>query len=108
MINPNCDLRKLTPQTSLAICLCHEVYGHYLKECAITSVCDGKHGQGSIHGSGSAFDVRIKNLDGNSGDISKMDVEIASHIVADLKHVLGPQFDVVLESDHIHIEYDPK
>jgi hypothetical protein len=26
----------------------------------------------------------------------------------DLKQALGGQFDVVLEKDHIHVEFDPK
>jgi hypothetical protein len=54
-----------------------------------------------------AFDVRIKNLDGNEKDISKEDVHIASYIVNDLKESLGVQYDVVLEPNHIHIEFDP-
>jgi hypothetical protein len=25
-----------------------------------------------------------------------------------IKELLGPDYDVVIENDHIHIEYDPK
>lgn len=28
--------------------------------------------------------------------------------MAMFKYMLGPNYDVVLEKDHIHIEYDPK
>jgi hypothetical protein len=31
-----------------------------------------------------------------------------SAVTRDLKAILGPAYDVVLESDHIHLEYDAK
>lgn len=76
----------------------------------ITSGSEGKKGDGvhknsSLHypenspsGKGRAIDVR--DFDESAGDIQK------SHDA--LEHVLGSDYDVVIESTHIHIEYQPK
>lgn len=64
----------------------------------ITSAIDGKHSRGSKHYSGNAFDVRTFEL-------SDADREKARSMMADR---MGEDFDVVLESDHIHVEFDPK
>jgi len=108
MILKNCDLRKMSTHIGLAISLTERIYAHYNREMVITSVCDGTHGVGSLHASGNAFDVRIKNLDGDDTNITDNDQHLAAQIVEDLRHELGAQFDVVLEKDHIHVEYDPK
>lgn len=61
---------------------------------------DGVHGKGSKHYSGEAFDCRTRNIPGDH----RAKVEIFHTI----KRVLGKDFDVILEKDHIHVEYDPK
>ena len=62
----------------------------------ITSVRDGVHMPGSFHYSGLAFDIRIFDLRG-----------VLAHVVADrLREALGSLFTVVLEQDHIHVEFD--
>lgn len=65
------------------------------KELVITSLRDGKHKTGSKHYSGEAADLRIHYL-------PRPDIwsnELAAKV--------GPDFDVLLEGDHIHVEYDP-
>lgn len=70
----------------------------------VTSGRDGEHSEGSLHYGipgdfrERAFDIRIKDLNA---------VE-AKQAQAALDILLGPCFDVVLEADHIHIEYQPK
>ena len=66
------------------------------REMVITSLADGTHGVGSLHYVGYAADLRIWNID---------DIEIFAD---GLSTELGSEFDVVLETDHIHIEYQPK
>jgi len=44
-------------------------------------------------------------------DLRRWDLDAAgktSQAVSMLKSQLGSDYDVVLESDHIHVEYDPK
>jgi hypothetical protein len=68
-------------------------------EFVVTSVNDGKHRQGSLHYEGLAFDIRTWALK------TAADKE---HALRELKRALGPDYDVILEADHIHIEFDPK
>lgn len=51
----------------------------------------------SKHTTGNAFDMRIWRL-----------TSYEKHVFLQLlRSRLGPQYDVVLEQDHIHVEYDP-
>ena len=76
---------------------CEAVYKKYGAELVITSAKDGKHGPKSLHYEGLALDLRSRDLAGRQ-----------VFVVMDLKNALGPDYDVVLEADHIHVEYDPK
>jgi len=67
-------------------------------ELVITSGTDGVHMQGSKHYEGLAVDIRSRTIR----------AENLSRFIVNLKDALGVDFDVVLENDHIHIEYDPK
>jgi hypothetical protein len=66
-------------------------------ELTITSGTDGKHMPGSKHYTGEALDIRTSNLTRTNRE----------RVLVALKGRLGPQYDVVLEKDHIHVEYDP-
>lgn len=66
----------------------------------ITSANDSKHMAGSKHYANEAFDFRIHNVLGGKVAVDKW--------VSDIKGMLGRKYDVVLEIDHIHVEYDPK
>jgi hypothetical protein len=67
----------------------------------ITSAADSEHMEGSLHFRNHAYDIRIKNIIG--------DVQYEARLWAERMQVaLGDDYDVVLEKDHIHVEYDPK
>lgn len=68
-------------------------------EYCITSVTDGKHGPNSLHYKGLAFDLRSRHL---------KEVANVNMIARDIRAELGRNYDVVVEKDHIHVEYDPK
>ncbi len=57
-----------------------------------------KHMEGSLHESGLAADLRTRDII----------PEMVPSLVANLRRELGPEWDVVLEKTHIHIEYDPR
>lgn len=94
------DLLGLQPQTTFAIMVAWSCYQavHKDGECVVTSCADGKHSKGSRHYVGLAFDLRIRGLP------STEQATLAEMI----KECLTNQYDVVLESDHIHVEYDPE
>lgn len=101
MIKLGVDLRGLAPQMAVAFTIACAVYQKNTGNpyaCVITSGSDGKHGPNSLHYQGKALDLRINTIM----------PEIRQTVVKELKWALGEQFDVVLESDHIHVEFDPK
>lgn len=98
MIKTGVDLRGLQPQMVLAYVLIREVYGRHGYTCTITSGSDGKHGPESLHYKGCALDIRTRDVLPDTLGV----------MVLEIKQALGGQFDVVLEKDHLHVEFDPK
>ena len=97
------DLSKLNPVMWRAGVVMEDLCSKYKREAVITSGVDGKHGVGSLHGKGKALDFRTFHLPGGYLGLAAQDVYARAR--AELK----PRgFDVILEKDHIHIEFDPK
>ncbi len=71
------------------------------QEPVITSGNDGTHMQGSLHYRNLAIDLRLPS---KYNGLSAADM-IVHNKLADL---LAPDYDVILEETHIHVEYDPK
>tara|TARA_B100000949_G_C14255921_1_gene440445 strand:+ start:648 stop:995 length:348 start_codon:yes stop_codon:yes gene_type:complete len=71
----------------------------------VTSGNDSKHSVGSLHYINCAVDARIKYWP-NGVEVYLTDNE-QGQIKTDLDKVLGPDWDIVIESTHIHIEWDP-
>lgn len=71
---------------------------HGAAELVITSANDGKHKSGSLHYQGCALDFRIYNLP----------KRLWATVTRELQEALGDDlYDVVLEKDHVHCEFDP-
>ena len=64
----------------------------------VTSGNDKVHMRGSRHFSDEALDFRTKHLQ----------PEDRKRLRDEVKRRLGRDFDAVLESDHLHVEHDPK
>lgn len=64
------------------------------KELVVTSTYEGTHSAGSLHYAHLAIDIQ-KNTR-------------VKQTIAALKIKLGVKYDVIEETSHIHIEYDPK
>jgi hypothetical protein len=92
------DLSNLQPQMVVALLVVEGVFGHFGYEAIITSGRDGKHRAGSLHYLGRALDFRTRHV------ISHHKTQIVDSLAARL----GPDYDVVLEETHLHVEYDPK
>lgn len=91
-------INGLTPEMGMGVQIIASIFAAHNKNAVITSVADGKHSRGSKHYSGNAVDWRTRHLLTSERD----------KITLDCKASLGDDFDVVLESDHLHVEYDPK
>src|SRR5688572_28653755 len=77
-----------------AAVVAERVWANYGAELVITSANDGKHGDKTLHHKGLALDLRTWNLNGRH-----------MQAAADLRKELGDGYDVVVESDHVHLEY---
>jgi cellobiose phosphorylase len=71
-----------------------DVYQEFGEEPVITSANDGKHMIGSKHYVGKALDFRTRYFDDKTIDL----------VVAELKLVLGSDYDIIKEYLHKHIE----
>lgn len=92
-------LTGIKPEIVLAASIMDQVYSQYhIQDCVITSALDGVHKKGSKHYTGDALDFRTRHMPKN----------IAILIVGVVQQRLGNDYDVILESNHIHCEYDPK
>jgi hypothetical protein len=61
----------------------------------VTSGCEGEHAAGSSHYRGKAWDLRIRDFPGN-----------VETWVERIRRALGDRYFVLLESDHIHIQWN--
>lgn len=91
------SLRKLQPQMALALPIVAAMYAKYGYDTTITSGDDGQHSNVSLHYDGLALDFRTRNC--SPADLGPITAELRAAM---------PGYDVVRESTHIHIEYDPK
>ena len=94
-LKPNVKLQGIRPELLVGMMVAVSVFDIHGYDMVVTSVTDGKHSRASLHYVGQAFDVRLPGENGR-----KVSDEIRESLIDD--------FDVVLESDHIHIEYQPK
>lgn len=104
----------LRPEILLAVVVAREVWTQHGAELVITSGIEAKHETASFHYLGLAVDLR--SHDPATGQTvftasfaSTSDPAVAASVIAsELKAALGPDYDVVLEGDHIHVEFQPK
>lgn len=88
----------IRPELLLGVMVAAGVYSERGYECVVTSLVDGKHSQTSLHYAGCASDLRTYHVP--EGD--------RAEIVAEIKQRLGKHYDVLLEDDHIHLEFQPR
>lgn len=89
----------LDPKLMMALIIADQVYNdHGIEDCVLTSGTDSKHSDHSHHYKGLAIDIRTSNVE----------VAMRAPIVAVIQKHLGNEYQVILENDHIHVEFDPK
>lgn len=85
----------MRPEIALAIQIADGIWQRQDRDLVVTSITDGQHSRTSLHYAGAAADFRIWNLD-------------AQKARDELQEALGVDYDVALEKDHIHCEFQPK
>jgi hypothetical protein len=103
----------LEEMSALFLGLLHTAPCMHSDTIMITSAQDGRHGRGSLHGIGFALDIRYLGV--RTGGIlivgdstEEKQREVAEIWAGRLRPYMGPDYDIVVEGDHIHAEYDPK
>jgi hypothetical protein len=94
----NVNVLGLHPCMFFAFIVAGEVYHEHGFNCVLTSATDSKHGKHSHHFKGYAIDIRIRDIP----------VDIINNIVEEIQFRLQKQYQVILEGNHIHIEFDPE
>ena len=74
------------------------IWDEYGQELVVTAGLDGAHSAGSLHYYGLALDLRTRYFDDAMREV----------IGQDLEDRLPIDYDVVVHSSHVHVEYDPK
>lgn len=91
------SVKGMRTEILLALHIANDVYKKLGKELVVTAVTDGKHRSGSLHYVGLGADLRTRYFK-----------DKGIRAAALLKDALGDEYDVVLEKNHIHVEYQPK
>ena len=95
LIKAGVDISRLRPEIRKKLNeIARRVWSIEKEELRITSTYEGNHSEGSLHYADLAVDI---------GRDKK-----GQEVRAELRDKLGMDYDIVLESDHIHVEYDPK
>ena len=88
---------------SLGLLIVDSVYKYLTdREVTITSISDGRHKRKSAHWDGRAADLRLPSWYGD--EFKRFNITVRDA----LAERLGPQWDVILEGNHFHMEFDPK
>lgn len=92
---PGVEVMELRREIRRVIWAAELIFNKFEEKLVITSTNRGRHKEGSLHYKNRALDLRLpeRNIE-----------EIAEGI----RDFIGPDYDVVVESDHIHVEHDPK
>ena len=97
-LKPGVRITGMRPEILLAAVAAMEAYRAAGHDLMVTACVDGKHMAGSLHYAGAAIDLRTR-------DVVPADVQ---KLITQIKTCLGDDFDVLLEVDHLHIEFQPK
>lgn len=91
---------RLRRPIAKAINVAHAIYQLHGQDLTITSLADrpANYKKRTLHTKDLAVDFRIRNMP------KIFNQPIAQRIESEL----GPEYDVMLKEDHIHVEYDPK
>lgn len=96
-VKDSVKFKRITREVLQILKFALSVWSIYDKTPTITSAHDSHDNRPkSLHNKDLALDFRIR-------DLTKTEIR---NIIKDLRSFLSDKYDIVLESDHIHIEWD--
>lgn len=97
-IKPGVKVTGVTSPMLIAIMVADSYCKDINVDCVLTSGIDGRHSIKSKHYSGNALDFRTRDMNGTQQTMFADAMTVA----------LGTDYDVVLEHNHLHVEYEPR
>jgi len=91
------SVRGIRPEILAARMVAAHIWKRYGQELVITSGSEGKHSKGSSHYRGEAEDYRTRYFDPLS----------VQGIADELQDALGDEYQVIVETTHIHVQWKP-
>jgi hypothetical protein len=91
-----CRVAGIQPEGLAAVIVAGSVYAAHGVDLVWTAALDSKHMPGSLHYVGLAIDIGLPPAD------------VQSELQLELRGALGDDYDLVVEGDHWHIEFQPK
>lgn len=99
-LKPGVTVTGLRPELLLALTIADRIYQNHGHDLVVTSLLDGRHSWTSLHYSGCAADLRT-----TAAGLAASTIEA---IASDIKRSLTVDYDVVVEVDHLHVEFQPR
>lgn len=97
-LGTNCSPRGIQPEAVLGIITAISALDSAQPGVLwISSITDREHSIGSLHYTGAAFDL-----------VLDADSPTQATYADSLQLYLGPEYDVIDEGDHVHVEWQPK
>ena len=90
---------SIKPELLLALIVADGVYTKHGQELVVTSLNDGKHSKTSLHYCGFGADLRTRYFKNQAAK---------ANVTKAIRLRLGIDYDVIVEKDHIHIEFQPR
>jgi len=97
-IKDGVSLAGLKKEMRIALIEADDIWKQHGQDLWVTEYMGGEHSAGSLHYGGYALDLRTRYF----GDSE------ARVVSAKLREALGGDYDVVLHTTHLHVEFDPK
>lgn len=90
----------IKPEMVFASMVVERIYRSWGVDCVVTSGTEPnpKRKKGSKHLTGYALDFRTRDIQANR----------RRDVAEEIQEALGPDYIVLLESDHLHVGYDPE
>ena len=92
------SIRGIAPEMCIAHTLLCFLFARHNIAVRLSSGTESRHRTASLHYIGHAIDVSFRNIP----------QKLISLLHAEMKSVLGDEFDVVAETTHFHVEFQPK
>jgi hypothetical protein len=95
LIKAGVDISRLKPPIRKKLSQVYAMYKVLGEHMIITCTYDGNHSAGSLHYADLGIDLAYP-------------LKMSEEFKDALEIVFGPDYDIVYEQSHIHIEYDPR